>query len=356
MTETLRMMNEDGTLFVYDERSSMLGGQQHLKRYNIKDNDDDSNATSCHEDKFTSICPKKEYYPQNNNNNNNYKYGSYGLSIGIFLMVLFCLLLTYVTYLGQSILHELRLYNSNYHHHHHHHHSYYYDPKDSIGKDTIQRRDDEVMGKEKPSRRDSSNFLKSKREDNNSSSSILKVLIVYVDGHEHSMAMAEEVRRGALSVVALASTVDVKVMTTINATFQDVLDCDGFILGSPVYNANVHPQLQSWINQEWDIQHRLQWKVGGVFVTAGGISAGEESTMLSLQRTLQIFEMIVVGGKSWTSAFGASAITYESPFGNNHCFPNTDDGIIHSMFLKKAYELGQRVTTVSYTIQQGQGT
>ena len=63
--------------------------------------------------------------------------------------------------------------------------------------------------------------IEAKRQDNDSLS-VLKLLIVYVDGHQHSMATAEELCYGTLSVVASSSTVDVKVMTTINATFQDV--------------------------------------------------------------------------------------------------------------------------------------
>ncbi len=344
MTETARV-NEDGiipTVLVYDERSSIVSGQQQLKRYDEERHVckiDSSHNTNTY--KSSSIHSTKEYQEDSSTTK---KYPPYGSSIGKFVVVLFCLMFAYVTYLGQSILHELRLHNNN--NNSSNNNGYHYE-RDSV------RRDDEVMRKES-SRRDSSN--KSTVDDGS-----LKILIVYLDGHEHSMAMAEEVRRGASnSSGSVKGKVQVKVMTTLNATFQDVLECHGLVLGSPVYNANVHPQLQSWINNEWDIRHRLQWKVGGVFVTAGGISAGEESTMLSLQRNLQIFEMIVVGGKTWTSAFGASAITYEPPFGhnnnNNNCFSNKDHGLIHSMFLKKAYQLGQRVADVSYTIQQGQHT
>ena len=50
-------------------------------------------------------------------------------------------------------------------------------------------------------------------------------------------------------------------------------------------------------------------KVGAAFVTAGGISAGEEAVQLAILRAMLVYNMIVVGGADWTAAFGASAVT-----------------------------------------------
>jgi multimeric flavodoxin WrbA len=42
----------------------------------------------------------------------------------------------------------------------------------------------------------------------------------------------------------------------------------------------------------------LKDKIGAAFVSAGGISAGEELTQLSILHSMLIFGMIVVGGRS----------------------------------------------------------
>jgi multimeric flavodoxin WrbA len=205
------------------------------------------------------------------------------------------------------------------------------------------------------------------------------VLILYLEGHEHLKRMAQEVSNGVIQVQNTSmgdknqnpcrtAALLPKVVTYEDASFKDVLSADAIILGSPVYNANVHPDVQSFINT-WDISRteEMQQKVGAVFVTAGGISAGEEAVMMSLLRSLLVFGIICVGGDHWEAAFGASAIVYEDPFGpyhdrhaaTNDPFNNTSwfakqcyetepvlDGTIpriNGMFLEKAFGLGMRV-------------
>ena len=50
-----------------------------------------------------------------------------------------------------------------------------------------------------------------------------------------------------------------------------------------------------------------------------------------------IFGMVIVGGETWKSAFGASAITDEPPFSQK----------IDASFLNKATQLGTRVAEAS---------
>ncbi|KAL3769112.1 hypothetical protein ACHAW5_008931 [Stephanodiscus triporus] len=97
---------------------------------------------------------------------------------------------------------------------------------------------------------------------------------------------------------------------TSNITFSDVQDADAIIVGTPVYNGNVHPDVQNWINY-WHIDADLSNKFGGAFATAGGIHAGADGTIMSILRSMMVFQMIAVGGDSWTSPFGAVATIYE---------------------------------------------
>lgn len=163
--------------------------------------------------------------------------------------------------------------------------------------------------------------------------------------------MANNVAEGARSVEN-TMVIQESIRT---ATFEQVLEADAVILGSSVENANTHHQVQAWINENWDISFDLSNKVGGAFVTAGGISAGEVGTLQRLLQSMLVFRMIAVGGNDWTSAFGASAITYEAPFtshlGDDEgkldfpsvCYERPGE-LVHAMFLSKAYGLGVATT------------
>lgn len=177
-----------------------------------------------------------------------------------------------------------------------------------------------------------------------------KILIVYPEGkHPHQQAMAEAISKGATEANA-----QVLLLTTATANFSHVLSSDAIILGSPVYNANPHPDVLNWMDN-WDVTADLSEKIGAVFVTAGGISAGEEGTMTSLMRALMVFNVIFVGGEDYRSPFGASAVVDEDPFlsrdeGSAYfpaaCLQDVGE-LVHPMFLERARALGTRVSRVA---------
>ena len=165
-----------------------------------------------------------------------------------------------------------------------------------------------------------------------------RVLIVYYSAGGHTKTMAEAVARGAESV----DSTNVTLLPVEKATNEHVLAADAIILGSPVYNANVAPPMQEFINQ-WPFRNApLRDKIGAAFVTAGGMSAGEEFVQMSLLRSMLIFGMIVVGGPDWNQAFGASAITGEEPFAEL-----SKEGKISPQFLTKGEALGKRVAQLA---------
>lgn len=165
----------------------------------------------------------------------------------------------------------------------------------------------------------------------------VNVLVVYYSVGGHTRAMAEAVATGAMSI----SEVRVKLVSVAEATTDDVLKADAIVIGSPVYNANVAPPVQEFINH-WPFEGApLRDKIGAAFVSAGGISAGEELTQLSILHSMLIFGMIVVGGPEWTQAFGASAVVDEPPF------DASQSELVAPAFLKKAQALGKRVAKLA---------
>ncbi|KAL3790708.1 hypothetical protein HJC23_009808 [Cyclotella cryptica] len=206
-----------------------------------------------------------------------------------------------------------------------------------------------------------------------SPSNNVTILVVYgPEYHTHISEMAWQVATGVVSVfctLLLKAHIQHHPMSplhghiiyghTSNVTFLDVIYADAIIIGSPVYNGNIHPDIQNWINY-WHIDADLSNKFGGAFVTAGGIHAGADGTIMSILRSMMVFQMMAVGGDSWTSPFGAVATMYEDPFGdvqrtdafNSSCYFTEKQGrggnhLVHPYFLRKAYGLGERITNVT---------
>mgnify|MGYP003847161749 CR=1 FL=1 len=136
------------------------------------------------------------------------------------------------------------------------------------------------------------------------------VLIAYYSQSGNTKALAQAVEEGAKSVVG----VRVLLLPIDQVSNKEVLEADAIVVGSPVYNANVAPEVQRFINS-WPFEGRpLKNKLGAAFVTGGGISIGEELVQLNLLHSMLIQGMLVMGGEETEAAFGASAITGEVPF------------------------------------------
>lgn len=168
-----------------------------------------------------------------------------------------------------------------------------------------------------------------------------KILVVYYSVQGSTRSMGEAVARGARGVAGT----QVKLAPVSETTQADVLWADAIVVGSPVYNAAVAPEVQKFIN-DWPFQGApLRNKIGAAFATGGGISAGEEIVQLNILHSMLIFGMVVVGGPEWNSSFGASAVTGEGPF-------LSKGGEVDSLFLQKGEALGRRVAELAATMRR----
>lgn len=161
------------------------------------------------------------------------------------------------------------------------------------------------------------------------------VLISYYSNTGNTKQMAEAVARGVEQVEGITLVIK----TVDQTTLLDLLDADAIIVGSPVINAGMAPQVSEFIS-DWPFENQpLKNKLGAAFVTAGGVSAGEELTQLNILQAMLIFGMVVMGGDDWTAPFGASAIIGEPPF-------EAQAGI-NELFLTKGEALGKRVAEMA---------
>ena len=168
------------------------------------------------------------------------------------------------------------------------------------------------------------------------------ILIVYHSETGNTEKLAQAVAEGANQVYG----VDVVLKPSNQTNEQDLLNADAIIVGSPVYNANVSPEISRFI-ASWPFEGEpLKDKIGAAFVTAGGISAGEELVQMNILQSMLMFGMIVVGGPDWTQAFGASAIVGEPPF------ESETPGEIDEAFLNKGRALGKRVAEIAMQMKK----
>jgi NAD(P)H dehydrogenase (quinone) len=166
------------------------------------------------------------------------------------------------------------------------------------------------------------------------------VLIAYHSESGNTKEMAQSVERGALSVEG----VSVVLKSVDDVSNEDLISADAIIVGSPVYNANVTPEISAFI-ASWPFEGQpLKDKFGATFVTAGGVSAGEEIVQMNILQSMLVFGMIVVGGPEWTQPFGASAVTGEPPF------EVSEQNEISEQFIEKGFLLGERVAKITLKI------
>jgi NAD(P)H dehydrogenase (quinone) len=164
-----------------------------------------------------------------------------------------------------------------------------------------------------------------------------KILIVYYSMQGHTELMAKAVKAGAEGIAGTS----VRCLKVTDAKNDDVKWADAIIIGSPVYNAQPAPEIQSF-NNSLPFDGSMRDKIGAAFVSAGGISAGEELVQLSILHSMLMFGMVIVGGSEWTNAFGASAVTDEAPF-----ITSRDSVVVNKLFLDKASSLGKRVANAA---------
>ena len=163
------------------------------------------------------------------------------------------------------------------------------------------------------------------------------ILVVYYSDKGHTQTMAEAVAKGAGSVEGAA----VHLLSVSEAKIEDVLAADAVIVGSPVYKANVAPQVQEFINS-WPIKEQsFTDKLGAAFATGSGISAGEELVQMDIIHAMLVCRMIIVGGPNSGQPFGASAVTGEVPC--NDPEEKSGEGYVSEHYLKKGEDLGARV-------------
>jgi NAD(P)H dehydrogenase (quinone) len=119
----------------------------------------------------------------------------------------------------------------------------------------------------------------------------MQVLVLYYSRTGNTKKLAEEIAKGVQKV----EEVKCVVKSTFEVTKEDFLSSDGIIAGSPVYFGTMAYPVKEIFDKFVGIRGEMEDKIGAAFTTAGDLSGGKETTMLSIIQAMLIYGMIVVG-------------------------------------------------------------
>ncbi len=139
-----------------------------------------------------------------------------------------------------------------------------------------------------------------------------EVLILYYSRYGATAEMARHIARGVgevngmqarlrtvppVSTVCEATESDIPDSGAPYATEQDLLDCDGLLLGSPTRFGNMAAPLKYFLDTTsrlW-ISGALIGKPAGVFTSTSSLHGGQETTLLSMMLPLLHHGMLIAG-------------------------------------------------------------
>jgi len=130
----------------------------------------------------------------------------------------------------------------------------------------------------------------------------MKVLIVYDSSTGNTEKMAHAVEDGVTK-----AGVEVIFKHVDEASVDEIPQCQGLILGSPVYYGLPSGKIKKFIDDSIKYHGKLDGTVGGAFASAGGTHTGAETTIIAINEMLLVHGMIIQGSSAG-SHYGASSV------------------------------------------------
>ncbi len=143
------------------------------------------------------------------------------------------------------------------------------------------------------------------------------ILIIYDSRTGNTEEMAKAIAEGIKDM-------EVEIKRVEKASLKDLERADAIIFGSPTHFGCMTSKMKEFIEKSNDIWGKLDKKIGAAFTSSGGISGGNETTLMSLIRAMLIHGMLVTSPKG---RYGVVVIGK----------PDDEE-------LKKCKKLGERVT------------
>jgi NAD(P)H dehydrogenase (quinone) len=133
----------------------------------------------------------------------------------------------------------------------------------------------------------------------------MNVLVLFYSKGGNTRKLAEAIAEG----VGQVDGVEAVLRHTRDVTKDDFAAADGLIVGSPVYFGTMAAQLKMVLDGFVGVRKKMENKVGAAFATAGDVSGGKETTMMSIIQALMIYGMIIAGDPmSATGHYGTACV------------------------------------------------
>ena len=161
-----------------------------------------------------------------------------------------------------------------------------------------------------------------------------KILVLYYSRHGATAALARQVVRGvesvpdmqavlrtvpSVSATSEAVAADVPETGPPYATLDDLLRCQGLLLGSPTRFGNMAAALKYFLDGTsglW-MKAALAGKPAGVFTSTSSMHGGQETTLLSMMLPLMHHGMLIAG-LPYTEPELAQTQEGGTPYGPSH--------------------------------------
>ncbi|MER0240227.1 NAD(P)H:quinone oxidoreductase [Fulvimarina sp. MAC8] len=139
-----------------------------------------------------------------------------------------------------------------------------------------------------------------------------KVLVLYYSSYGHIETMADAVAEGAreggaeVDIKRVPETAPKEVVEAAGfktdapypiAEVEELANYDAIIVGTPTRFGNMSSQMQSFWDRTGGLwaNGKLIDKIGGAFTSTASQHGGQETTLISIQKTLQHHGMLIVG-------------------------------------------------------------
>ncbi|OAY62678.1 NAD(P)H dehydrogenase (quinone) FQR1-like [Ananas comosus] len=193
-----------------------------------------------------------------------------------------------------------------------------------------------------------------------------KVYIVYYSMYGHVEKLAEEIKKGASSVVGVeaklwqvAETLPEEVLTKMGAPAKsdvpiikpnELVDADGIIFGFPTRFGMMAAQFKAFLDATgglWRTQ-QLAGKPAGIFFSTGTQGGGQETTALTAVTQLTHHGMIFVpiGYTFGAGMFEMENVKGGSPYGAG-TFAGDGSRLPSELELQQAFHQGQYFATIT---------
>lgn len=133
------------------------------------------------------------------------------------------------------------------------------------------------------------------------------------------------------------------------ATKEDLVNCDGIIIGSPSYFGNMASALKFFLEKHSDLWFKgsLIGKPAGFFTSASGMHAGHESTLLSMMIPL-LHHGCLIAGIPYSEQALENTKTGGTPYGASHLnLPFSYNKTLSNDEIKIAKILGKRIAQIA---------